>query len=133
MTRKNKRKATDEVKLEMTPMIDVVFQLLIFFIVTLKQEDILSQLDVMRPMGEFVPVETRVEPITITVSAEGFIFLGQAVTERGLSDNLSRQIKYNKDTTVIIKCTADSPHSLLVRALDICKRNGINSIAVFSL
>ena len=133
MTRKNKRKATDEVKLEMTPMIDVVFQLLIFFIVTLKQEDILSQLDVMRPMGESVPVETRVEPITITVSAEGFIFLGQAVTERGLSDNLSRQIKYNKDTTVIIKCTADSPHSLLVRALDICKRNGINSIAVFSL
>jgi len=134
MARKSKRKKPDEVKLEMTPMIDVVFQLLIFFIVTLKQEDILSQLDVMRPMGEDkAPPETRTEPITITISAEGFVFNRLAVNERGLSEALARQAKYNKDTMVVIKCTADSPHSLLVRALDICKRNGINSIAVFSL
>ena len=133
MAHKSKRRKSDEVKLEMTPMIDVVFQLLIFFIVTLKQEDILSQLDVMRPMGESTPVETPVEPITITVTAEGFIFNRLAVTERGLSEALARQSKYNKDTTVVIKCTADSPHSFLVRALDICKRNGINSIAVFSI
>ena len=133
MAHKSKRRKSDEVKLEMTPMIDVVFQLLIFFIVTLKQEDILSQLDVMRPMGESAATEVRTEPITITVTAEGFIFNRFAVTEKGLSDNLGRQFKYNKETMVVIKCTADSPHSLLVRALDICKRNGINSIAVFSI
>ena len=41
---KNRNKG-DELQLEMTPMIDVVFQLLIFFIVTLNQPDILSTLD----------------------------------------------------------------------------------------
>ena len=133
MAHKRKRKKPDDVKLEMTPMIDVVFQLLIFFIVTLRQEDILSQLDVMRPMGESRQVETPVEPITITVTATGFIFNRLAVNEQTLSDSLARQVRYNKDTTVVIKCTADSPHSLLIRALDICKRNGINSIAVFSI
>jgi len=46
---KRERAKGEAVKLEMTPMIDVVFQLLIFFIVTLKQEDILSHLDVSRP------------------------------------------------------------------------------------
>jgi len=50
MAKKRKgRNKGDAAKLEMTPMIDVVFQLLIFFIVTLKQEDILSHLDVSRP------------------------------------------------------------------------------------
>ena len=38
-----------EAKVEMTPMIDVVFQLLIFFVVTLKQEDILSRFSAARP------------------------------------------------------------------------------------
>ena len=42
------KKTREDPKLEMTPMIDVVFQLLIFFIVTLQQEDILAHLDVLR-------------------------------------------------------------------------------------
>jgi len=130
MTHKSKRKTSDEVKLQMTPMIDVVFQLLIFFIVVLKPVDILSNLDVTRPMPGG---DARVEPIVITVTAEGLVFRNLAVTEQGLSERLANQTKYDKNTAIVIKCTADSPHSLLVRALDVCKRNGINSIAVFSL
>ena len=44
MALKSKRKEQDDPKLDMTPMIDVVFQLMIFFVVTLKQEDIYSML-----------------------------------------------------------------------------------------
>ena len=44
--KKGKNKG-EEATLEMTPMIDVVFQLLIFFIVTLNQPDILSQFDAL--------------------------------------------------------------------------------------
>ena len=47
--KKKQRKQGDNPALEMTPMIDVVFQLLIFFIVTLKQEDIFARLEVCRP------------------------------------------------------------------------------------
>ena len=43
------RKEYDNPKAEMTPMIDVVFQLMIFFIVTIKQEDIFSKLNANRP------------------------------------------------------------------------------------
>ena len=130
MTHKSKRKMSDEVKLQMTPMIDVVFQLLIFFVVVLKPVDILSRLDAIRPMPGG---EARVEPIAITVTAEGLVFRSLAVNEQGLDERLATQVKYDKNVTVIIKCTADSPHSLLVRALDICRRNGITSIAVFSI
>jgi biopolymer transport protein ExbD len=42
MAYQRKRNKGETPKLDMTPMIDVVFQLLIFFVVTLKQEDILQ-------------------------------------------------------------------------------------------
>ena len=43
------RKEQESPKAEMTPMIDVVFQLMIFFIVTIKQEDIFSKLNALVP------------------------------------------------------------------------------------
>ena len=47
--RRTRRRAFEETKLDMTPMIDCVFQLLIFFLVTMKFEDIIAHLDVYRP------------------------------------------------------------------------------------
>ena len=131
MARKSKRNVGSDVKLEMTPMIDVVFQLLIFFIVTLKQEDILSQLDFLRPAGQ--PTKAiGPDPITITVTPNGYIYNRLAVSEAKLNDSLAKLSKFNKGTTVVIKCTATSPHGLLVRALDLCANNGITQTAVFS-
>ena len=49
MAYKRKVNKGESPKLDMTPMIDVVFQLLIFFVVTLKQEDILAKLSAARP------------------------------------------------------------------------------------
>ena len=43
------RKPQDNPTLDMTPMIDVVFELIIFFVVTIKQEDIFSKLNANRP------------------------------------------------------------------------------------
>ena len=43
------RKPQDNPQLDMTPMIDVVFELIIFFVVTIKQEDTLSRLNANRP------------------------------------------------------------------------------------
>ena len=55
----------------MTPMIDVVFQLLIFFIVTLRQDDLFSRLTAARPQAaamteeEYVPL-TEPTPDRVT-------------------------------------------------------------------
>ena len=43
------RKPQDNPQLDMTPMIDVVFELIIFFVVTIKQEDMFSKLNCNRP------------------------------------------------------------------------------------
>ena len=43
------RKPQENPQLDMTPMIDVVFELIIFFVVTIKQEDIFSKLNCHLP------------------------------------------------------------------------------------
>jgi len=134
MPKGKKKKKADNVALEMTPMIDVVFQLLIFFIVTLKQEDILANLEALRPQPDpNQEVETQQEPITISIGSQGFFFKGALVTESRLQANLGRISRLNPDSTIIIKCTGDSPHGLLVRALDTCNSVGLRKLSVFSM
>ena len=135
MARKKKSRIKgDDVKLEMTPMIDVVFQLLIFFIVTLKQEDILAQLEVMRPAPDpSATAENQVEPIKILIGRTGFVYRGRPVTESELNNSIERVARYNPNSTIMIQCTMDSTHRWLVKALDICARNKMTRLAVFSM
>ncbi|MBM3748801.1 MAG: biopolymer transporter ExbD [Acidobacteria bacterium] len=133
-TAKRRRKG-EAAKLEMTPMIDVVFQLLIFFIVTLKQEDILSHLDVSRPAPDpnAVPEKQVEDLLNITVYEDGYVLNGRPVALPELDRHLTRLASFSKSISVIIRCTADSPHSLLVQLLDICAKAGLQNLAVFSL
>ena len=135
MARKKKdRNSGDEAKLEMTPMIDVVFQLLIFFIVTLKQEDILSQLDAMRPAPDTRPsAQNADEPVKIQIDNNGLIYRGVPVSHEALSKSLATIARYNPKATIIINCLDSSKHKHLVQALDACSKNGLNNLAVFSL
>jgi len=139
MARKRRRNKGDAAKLEMTPMIDVVFQLLIFFIVTLKEKDILSHLDISRPAPDpnRVPEEKVDDLLTIQVGKEGWVLNGRPYIGRSGLASLDRQLtriaSFSKSTSVIIKCTGESPHSFLVRVLNILAREGMTNISVFSL
>jgi biopolymer transport protein ExbD len=129
MKRKNK---SEKAGLDMTPMIDVVFQLLIFFIVTMKPDDILSHLDILRPQ----PNERRVEEIaqaTVTVSQDGYVFQGKRVSLNELKAQLIHIGSMNRDATVNIQCTDGSAHNGLVAVLDACARAELRKISVFSL
>lgn len=132
--KKRERRKGDAAKLEMTPMIDVVFQLLIFFIVTLKQEDILSHLDISRPAPD--PTATKEEQLDllkIQVYNGGYIMRKRPISFRELDRQLSRFARYSKNMSVIIECTKDSQHSYLVQLLDLCAKAGLTNLSVFSL
>jgi biopolymer transport protein ExbD len=133
--RRRAKKKGDAPKLEMTPMIDVVFQLLIFFLVTLKQEDILSHLDVSRPAAESSrPPETQPdELLTIIVHKDGFLLQGRRVSASRLERRMIRMAGFNPDMPVIIKCTGDSPHARLIKLLDICANARLTNLSVFSM
>ena len=134
MTPERKRKFTDKVSLEMTPMIDVVFLLLIFFIITLKHEDIAARVDAMRPQPPPIKIDEPLkDPLTILVGKNSLILEGAHVTEPQLRERLQRYARMSADTTIMIKCADDSLHGALVRTLDICAEAGLRQLAVFSM
>ena len=136
------RKPQDNPQLDMTPMIDVVFELIIFFVVTIKQEDLLTKLNCNRPAPspptESVPKD---EPnVTIEIgrrydgSPQGVILYNKREVKRTELDAALRDIaRTSTKTPVIVKCTGDSPHKALVDVLDICYHNKLFSVSVFSL
>jgi len=134
MKKRQRKGLGEKAQLEMTPMIDVVFQLLIFFVVTIKQEDILSHLDVTRPAAESQQEKQPDQDLLqITVYKQGFVLQGRPVNLRELDRQLTRISTYSKSVSVVIKCTGDSPHAYLVQLLDVCSKAGLKNLNLFSI
>ena len=128
------RKEQENPKAEMTPMIDVVFQLMIFFVVTIKQEDIYSKLNANRPApNQASSSESNDTQIKIDIGYSGLIFNGRGVRMNELRSNLKQLSATSKNATVLIRCTMDSPHGRLVDVLDACNQYGMRNLSIFSM
>ena len=135
MAYKRKENKGESPKLDMTPMIDVVFQLLIFFVVTLKQEDIFSKLSAARPAPnpDDKVKEQQQDLINVIVAPQGFVFNGRPMRLPELDRSIERLSGYSKTAMVIIKCTSDSPHAFLIQVLDVCNKHGMTNLSIFSM
>jgi biopolymer transport protein ExbD len=136
------RKPQENPQLDMTPMIDVVFELIIFFVVTIKQEDIFSKLNANRPAPAASSSSTSEQDITVTIeigkrrdnNANGvLVYNRREVTRAELRTYLKEVARTSKKTPIIVKCTGDSPHKALVDVLDICYQNELYSVSIFTL
>ena len=128
------RKPQENPKAEMTPMIDVVFQLMIFFVVTIKQEDIFSKLNANRPApNQASSSESNDTQIKIDIGYSGLIFNGRGMRLNEWKSNLKQLSATSKNATVLIRCTMDSPHGRLVDVLDACNQYGMHNLSIFSL
>ncbi|MGN0853462.1 MAG: ExbD/TolR family protein [Kiritimatiellia bacterium] len=130
------RKTQENPKAEMTPMIDVVFQLMIFFVVTIKQEDIFSKLNANRPAPNSAPSANQEEndtQIKIDIGPGGLVFNGRGVSLKELDRNIKQLSATSKKSMVLVRCTMDSPHKFLVDALDTCNKYGMYNLSIFSM
>lgn len=130
------RKTQENPKAEMTPMIDVVFQLMIFFVVTIKQEDIFSKLNANRPAPNSSASSNQEEndtQIKIDIGPGGLVFNGRGVSLKELDRNIKQLSATSKKSTVLVRCTMDSPHKFLVNALDTCNKYGMYNLSIFSM
>jgi len=85
---KNSRNMKRSVAVDMTPMIDIVFQLLIFFLVTSQMaQQTRTELDLPREAGE-ESKETELAGITINVTADGSIVVSDNVVSFEALDRL---------------------------------------------
>ena len=133
------RKPQDNPQLDMTPMIDVVFELIIFFVVTIKSEDLFSRLNANRPAPSTGnPTEADNTSVTIAIGrgrdANGAIVYNGRESKRKERDaHLNEVSRTSKKTPIIIRAATDSPHKALVDVLDICYRYELFSVSIFTM
>ena len=134
------RKPQENPQLDMTPMIDVVFELIIFFVVTIKQEDLFTKLNVNRPAP--ASSSSSSDEVTCNIelgrrydgSPQGVIIYNKREVKRPELDSCLRDIaRTSTKTPIIIKAAENSPHKVLVDVLDICYKHKLYSVSVFTL
>jgi biopolymer transport protein ExbD len=128
--RRNRR---DDVELNITPLIDIVFLLLIFFMVstTFQKE---SQLRVQLPEATQQTKADPQEPVEITISAEGqFAIGGRKLPQDNLAtviDALGRVVGDDRERAVVVRADSRTPHQAVVRAMDAASKLGLTRLSI---
>ena len=120
-----------EVSINLTPLIDVVFLLLIFFMVSTSFSE-LTQLVVDLPEAEGSPASAD-DALLLAVDAVGNMTLnGESVPNdaRGLSAALRQQLRGNTDIPVTLSADAMTPHQYVVTAMDVAAQFNITRLTI---
>jgi len=134
MARERKRPDLSPADLPMTPMIDVVFQLLIYFLVTIRPIDVFTHLEVARPSPEAQRERLEVPKnlLRINIFKEGFALLDRPVSYEELDRQLTRAAELDKKQSVLIMVSSYSEHAQLIQVLDLCAKLGLTNLSVIS-
>jgi len=131
---KFKRQRSKEVGVDLTPLIDVVFLLLIFFMVstTFTRE---SHLQVELPEASGEPVSpSEVRQIDVVINAEGQYILNDRTLVNNRRETLQRGVRElaegETDLPFIITADARTPHEYVVRAMDVAGRLGFAKLSI---
>ena len=131
------KKQYPDAKLDMTPMIDVVFQLIIFFVVTAAMQDQAMETNVLMAMAPNGPVETVKDPRTVTVDvvADGTIqIMKSRISEGQLLTVLNNARKTSgQSTPIVIRGDLTTKHEAIKRVMDICGKAGLWKIRFAAL
>lgn len=113
--------------LDMTPMIDMVFNLLIFFLVATTFQQTERQMNIALPFSKAAgPISANLRELVINVDARGeIVFAGKPITAADLEQTVKAAVSDNPQRKVTVRGDRKSEYGSIVRVLDICKRSGV--------
>lgn len=125
-----KTQEMEEPALNLTPMIDIVFLLVIFFMVGTQFTEDESQFEIVLPtVSDAQPLTALPDEIVINVTSDGSIFLGsEPKTAVELETELRAAAKRYADQAVVIRGDHSGPYQHPMTVINICKRAKIKVI-----
>jgi biopolymer transport protein ExbD len=122
----------EDTNINLTPLIDVVFLLLIFFMVS-TTFDTTSQLKINLPEASQQPTPTPPQKLNLLIDAKGNFF----INSRELTNNKSATLKAALERSlaggqlpIVIQSDADSPVQSLVTAMDVVSQLGMTQVSI---
>jgi biopolymer transport protein ExbD len=116
-------------RIEIIPMIDVMFFLLVTFMLASLSMQNLHSLRVNLPKGHATPTQTK-STVTLTVTKENRIYLDKTpVTLETLESTLRPMLK-DADASVILAADSAAPHGLTVQAMLKARQAGVQRFQI---
>ncbi len=123
-----KRPQRQDVGIDLTSLIDVVFMLLIFFMVTTSFDHI-AQINVKLPRASSDQREALTDSIEVTVDADDQVYVrGQRLinTQLGtIREALRESVRTEEDTPVVISADAKATHQAVIKIMDAARQAGL--------
>ena len=123
------RKSQENPQLDMTPMIDVVFELIIFFVVTLTQanaKDETVRLEDGKHGIELTPDELPPTHLIVDVARNGRISMCDVtITPAELGRRVKERMRKYGEFPVLIRADYRAKHKSVAEVMNACTQNGI--------
>ena len=122
----------DRVEVQMAPLIDCVFLLLIFFLVATTLRKIERELPMELPRSAAaMEVAQKEDRLVISLDRNGGIHIGdQPVSLAGLHDRLRRAAASNPNQRIRIDGDRRAPFQAVVHIIDLCQFEGLTRVAI---
>ena len=113
--------------LELTPLVDMVFLLLIFFLVATTFHQTEREIAIALPEAATAqPISAALREIVINVDAQGAVVVnGRSLTLEELTGMISRAVEANAEQKVTVRGDRSVVYEAIVRVLDACLAGGV--------
>ncbi len=131
MVRRRRLRLGEGVEINMAPLIDMVFILLIFFLVTtsfVKEAGV----EVERPTA--ATARPKRGNVMVAVTAEGRIFIERREVDiRSIRPLMERYLAENPEVAVVVVADRRTPTGLLIQVLDQCRLAGVKDVSIAAM
>ena len=117
-------------RIEMLPLIDIVFLVLVFFIYAMLSMAVHRSLSINLPLSSTAKID-KTALLSITVKADGMVFVNKKpVSINKLTNELKKEAKHYDRAGVLLFADQKLSYQKLFRVMDCIKMAGINRISL---
>jgi biopolymer transport protein ExbD len=128
--RRRFKKKSDESEINITPMLDIVFIMLIFFIVTTSFVKEIS-IDVNRPTKSPIKEQKKSDVISVRISAEGEVFVqDRLINLDAVRANIESNLALKPQASVVVVSDRDADAGFLVKVMDQSRLAGASNVSL---
>lgn len=120
--RSGRRRGAD---VDITPLIDVLFMLIIFFVLT--AAFVQGAIEIELPEGNVPPIRER-SSIVVTVTGSGILWAGETVTREALPELVAKALAKSDD--ILIAGEKSAPYGEVAELLDEMRELGVQSVGL---